>query len=227
VEFLRLRLRARRPAELREFYSKVLELPVADDAGGALSVRAGTTELLFVPGEPDGSGANPFYHFAFNIPENKLASSMAWMKGRAELIPSPATGRPVFDYPSWNAHSIYFYDPAGNILEFIARHNLQNAAAGGFDWRDILSASEIGLVVPEVSAAIAALKGKLGIADYIGVSETFAPIGNEHGLFIVAHADRKWFGRIPPGIFPAEVRMRGGVAGTHAIPEGAMQIEVV
>jgi len=224
VEFLRLRLGARRPAELHEFYSHVLELPVKAEAGGAVSVRAGSTELLFVPHE---GGENPFYHFAFNIPENKFEASMDWLKGRAELIPHPSTGRQIFDYPRWNAKSVYFYDPAGNILELIARHNLRNAAGGTFDSRDFLYASEIGMVVPEVGAAIAQLKSKLGIADYIGVSERFAPIGNEHGLFIVVHKDRRWFDRIPPGIFPAEVRMRGGVAGQYSVPEGSLQIEVV
>ncbi len=223
VEFLRLRLRTSRLAELREFYSKVLELPVAAGSRDSLSVRAGATELLFVGLE---GGGNPFYHFAFNIPENKLDASIEWMADRAPLIPQPSTGHHIFDYPNWNANSVYFYDPAGNILEFIARHNLKNAAAGRFTSRDILSTSEIGMVVPEVPSAIAQLKAKLGIADYIGVSDGFAPIGNEHGLFIVVRSDRKWFGRIPPGIFPVEVRMRGGMAGNHSIAAGSFQIEV-
>ena len=224
VEFLRLRLRAKQPAALRDFYRKVLELPVVAESGGSLSVRAGGTELLFVPSAGD---ANPFYHFAFNIPENKLDAAIEWMKNRAPLIPQPSTGSHIFNYPRWNANSVYFYDPAGNILEFIARHNLRNAAAGRFDSRDILHASEIGMVVPAVPAAVAQLKEKLGIADYIGVGDAFAPIGNEHGLFIIVRADRKWFGRIPPGIFPAEVRMRGGIVGQHHLSAGSFQVEVL
>ncbi len=224
VEFLRLRLRANRPVELREFYRQALELPVSAGPDDSLNVRAGSTELLFVR---DEKNEKPFYHVAFNIPENKLNQAIAWMKGRAELITQPSTGRVIFDYPNWNANSIYWYDPAGNILEFIARHNLKNARAGGFDSRDILHASEMGMVVPDVTIAIQELKRKTGVNDYIGVGNAFAPIGNEHGLFIVVRSDRKWFNRIPPGIFPAEVRMRGGIAGTHSIPAGSLSIEVV
>lgn len=223
VEFLRLRLRTNQPAALRDYYRKVLELPTTMQ-GDALSVRAGSTELLFVP---DAAQAGAFYHVAFNIPENKLDRAIDWMKGRAELIPQPNTGRIIFDYPNWNANSIYWYDPAGNILEFIARHNLKNARSGGFGTSDVLHASEMGMVVPDVAAAIGELKQKTGIADYIGVGTAFAPIGNEHGLFIVVRSDRKWFNRIPPGIFPAEVKMRGGTPGQYSIPSGSMTIEVV
>jgi catechol-2,3-dioxygenase len=49
------------------------------------------------------------------------------------MLPIPernrAAGFPpeVVDYSHWNAHSIFFLDPAGTVVEYIARHDLKNA----------------------------------------------------------------------------------------------------
>lgn len=225
VEFLRLRLRTSHLEEQRDFYRDRLGLPIVAETHDFVTIRAGNTELQFVHSEVAG---HPYYHFAFNIPENKLDAAITWMRSRAPLVQRRGTDGPIFHFAHWNAHAIYFFDPAGNIVEFIARHTLPNSAAGAFDVPDILYASEIGLVVPEVPQAVAALKGRLGIEEYVGVSNVFAPVGNEYGLFIVVQTGRTWFGteNLAAAVFPAEVRLRGAAAGQHAIPAGSFHIEV-
>ena len=71
-----------------------------------------------------------------------------------------AAGYPpdVVDYSHWNAHSIFFLDPAGNVVEYIARHDLKNSDTSSFGWPDILYTSEIGLIVDDVEATAATLK---------------------------------------------------------------------
>src|SRR5258708_34808524 len=73
---------------------------------------------------------------------------------------------------------MYFYDPAGNIVEFIARHNLHNGTAGTtFTARDIVSASEIGLVGDDVGDTVRTLQATLGVEVYQDMAENFGPLG--------------------------------------------------
>ena len=60
------------------------------------------------------------------------------------------TGKDEFESKSWNSDSVYFKDAAGNVLEFIARHNLKNAVEEEFDSSQILNVSEIGLPSEDV-----------------------------------------------------------------------------
>ena len=98
---------------------------------------------------------------------------------RAEGFPAE-----VVDYRQWNAHSVFFLDPAGNILEYIARHDLKNADTSPFSWADMLHVSEIGLVVDDVTATAEALKGMAAVAQYKGGDGDFMAMGDEYGLLL-------------------------------------------
>src|SRR5262249_55009325 len=117
----------------------------------------------------------------------------------------------VYHFVNWNAHSCYFHDPAGNILEFIARHTLPNAAPGKFGVHDILSVSEIALVAPELATLADQIKQQLNIGDYPGTSPEFMPVGNEHGFFILVRTGRIWLGGTSQAeVHPVEVMVRSG-----------------
>ncbi len=182
-----IRLLTTKLDEQHRFYEKVLGLPVAL-YDNELIVTAGATRIVF-QGTSKADGA-PFYHFAFNIPENKLALAQSWQKERTQLI--QRGGKDIVDFARWNAHSIFFNDPAGNILEYIARHDLKNAAKGVFSPADILYASEIGLVVDSIPQTVKMIREELGLDVYRDNSEAFASIGDEHALLILVKRDRLW-----------------------------------
>src|SRR5262249_7227454 len=91
----------------------------------------------------------------------------------------------VVNYSHWNAHSIFFFDPAQNVVEYIARHALRNRAEGSFDSRQILYASEIAFVVDEVAAAAQRMREAVGLDQYRGGDDQFRAIGDERGLLLV------------------------------------------
>ena len=129
-------------SELSAYYRDVLELPVLSEESSEFTIGAGESRITFVPAAADVK--DPFYHFAFNIPENKIRSARNWQRARGPIMNTPPRLRDP-DYPAevrhfrrWNAHSVFFLDPAGNVLEYIARHTLENAATGSFTSRDIL-----------------------------------------------------------------------------------------
>lgn len=223
VDFRHLRMRTRRLEEMEHFYRTVLEFPQVGSTNNSRTFRAGGTELEFVQ-VPDGP--DPVYHFAFNIPENKLEAGQQWLAPRCPIVTRP-DGSTVYNFAHWNAHALYFLDPSGNILEFIARHNLKNAAPGPFRVDDILYASEIGLVVPDVPRAVENLKRLLSLEVYVGASDVFAPVGDEHGLFIVVKEGRRWLGSDRhAATFPVDVHLRGTSSGNIALPDGPFRVNL-
>lgn len=176
------------PAQLA-FYRDVLRLPVVESGAEHLAVQAGTTRLVFTS---EGEAA-PVYHFAFNVPRNQFASARQWIEARVPLIPD-TKGALTWHSDGWNADMLYFCDPVGNILEFIARQTLDYERNTPFSSGDIQCISEIGLAVDDVQAAVANLSSRLRIPVYDGLgSGTFCALGDEHGLLIVVRKGRAWF----------------------------------
>ena len=193
IRRLELRSSAALP-QIKAFYHQLLGLPVIEETTEHLAIAAGQTRITFRTAPVDGE--KPFYHFAFNIPENKLSAARRWQIQRTPLLPIPKHLRDpnfpedVVNYSHWHAHSIFFFDPAGNVVEYIARHDLKNAAQGEFGTADILYASEIAFVVDDVAAATMKLRQVAGVAQYKGASNQFAAVGDEHGLLLVMKRGR-------------------------------------
>jgi hypothetical protein len=181
---------------MKAFYGKTLDLRLLDEKADRFTVEAGETRITFVDSAETAGGRAPFYHFAFNIPENKILKALEWQKARTPLLPIPernrAAGFPpeVVDYSHWNAHSLFFLDPAGNVVEYIARHDLKNSDNSPFSWTDILYASEIALVVDDVAATAAMLATTAAVPQYRGGSDEFMAMGDEHGLLLVMKRGR-------------------------------------
>jgi hypothetical protein len=119
------------PPGLPSFYGDVLGLPLDGDA-----IRIGETLLRFGPGDGE-----PFYHFALLVPGDRFDPALAWARARVELLDD------VFDFDNWNAHAVYFHDPAGTIVELIAHHGLEeDGRTGEFAAHELVGFSELGIV---------------------------------------------------------------------------------
>lgn len=181
----------------RDFYANLLELPVRLDPP-VLEVQAGRSRLFFTH-SPGFEGA---YHFAFNIPTNQFASAKGWISRRVSLL-QDENGNDEFHSENWNSDSVYFKDPAGNVLEFIARHNLDNAVDGDFDRLQILNVSEIGLPSDDVIGLADEICKRLDVFVFRQEpNETFTPVGDDDGLLIIPVKDRIW---IPNSSVPARL----------------------
>jgi catechol-2,3-dioxygenase len=191
------------PAQ-RDFYANILELPVTLDSA-TLGVKAGETNLVFTQAPSEFIGA---YHFAFNIPQNQYKAAKQWIASRIPLL-QDNTGKEDFESTTWNSTSLYFLDAAGNILEFIARHTLQNASNEEFTSRQILNVSEIGLPSEDVLELANDLVTRLGLSVYQQEpNENFTPVGDENGLLILPAKDRIWMpdSGVPAKLLPVKVK---------------------
>jgi catechol-2,3-dioxygenase len=105
------------------------------------------------------------------------------------------------------AEAVYFHDPAGNIVELIARKRLNLQHRPVFDAKSWIEISEVGLAADDPAGVREAMTGQMGLAAFWCPSPAFCALGDEHGLFIVVDAhEKKWIPSMEAArSFPLEV----------------------
>ncbi|KML33490.1 VOC family protein [Rossellomorea marisflavi] len=150
------------------------------------------------------AGVDCYYHFAFNIPVNLFESAKAFMAERVTLAREDDEDEVFFKESM--ARSFYFLDPAGNIVEFIAREGVNpDSEAESFSPSEVLGISEIGISSEEVyrcSQEVVA-KGIPARNDRpLSNGETLNFMGETgDGTFIIiGRAGRRWIFSDKPGL---------------------------
>jgi catechol-2,3-dioxygenase len=121
----------------------------------------------------------------------------------------------IADFVNWHAKSVYFYDPAGNIVEFIARFDLDNNASEPFSSSQLLSLNEVGLVFTDENfeREITTLENSYSLSNFDRQPPLpkFRAMGDDHGLFVIVPEHRNWYPTDKPsGIFPMTVGFDNG-----------------
>lgn len=188
-----LHIRSRNIARQRAFYAHTLGFEVVEAAADSLVLQIGRSRLIF----HEVAGHETIYHFSLRIPEAQFDEAVKWLEERVPLLQN-STGETSFHFESWNAHAVYFHDADGNIGELIARHAVADDAISPFDTRSVLEINEIGIVVPDVPAAVQKFETEYGLTPYLGrTADDFTAVGDAHGLLIVSRIGRPWY---PVGI---------------------------
>ena len=179
------------------FYQEILGLSIVENDSKSISIQTGNSVLKFI----ENNDFNSIYHFAFNIPENKLEEAITWTKNKINLLVIEDKNV-IARFENWNANAVYFYDNNGNLLEFIARHDLDNSQLTPFDSESILNISEIGIVSEPPLDLANQLIEKHGLELFAKNpnSELFSAVGNDEGLLIIVKPKRNWY----PTQIPAE-----------------------
>jgi catechol-2,3-dioxygenase len=191
---------------------RILEvtLPAADPEGlSAFHAEfPSSTELRFEPG-PDVC-----CHWALNVPPQRFEEAVRHAAERIELLEEDVP------FPHWRARAAYFYDPAGNIVELIARER-----APGCDL--FLEVSEVGLPVADVSAAVEFLEAELGLPHFSGDRRQFSAVGDDRGMFIVVPEGRPWlFTDRPASGHPLEVTVAGERDADVCVPGSGHRVRL-
>lgn len=183
--FKNIVLKTKRLSELHRFYVENLGFRAVISKKEKLVIQCGSSRLTF-----EEWPESCVYHFALNIPENQTEEAVHWLRGKVEIL--RFENQEIVDFPNWNAHSIYFADPAGNIVELIARHNLNNATNFDFGADSVCEISEIGIAEDDIKDFYEQQKQKTGFEIYWGNTDNFAAIGHEQALFITVPTNRPW-----------------------------------
>lgn len=172
----------------RTFYGDLLGLRLLEGGMGQCAFQVGHTRLIF----RHDSQWKSFYHFALLVPALRFAAARDWLTARCPVL-SDGNGQTHFHFEAWNAEAVYFADPAGNIAELIARHDLPSTPGDSFDAAQISGVNEIGVVVDDVPGMVNHLAQHYGLAAYLGRRyDDFTAVGDAEGLLIVAQTARPW-----------------------------------
>lgn len=179
------------------FYGGRLGLPIVGLSAQSVTFQVGNSQLHFSL----NAGTQSFYHLAFLIPSNQIQEALAWLTTRTPVLPF-SDGQKIAHFENWNAHAFYFLDNQGTILEFIARHKLNNVSYKPFGSSSILSINEVGIPVDEVSEACEFLLANYAIPYFAEGPRLpdFVVMGESDGLLIMPKAGRGWW----PTLRPAE-----------------------
>ncbi|HEY0066932.1 MAG TPA: hypothetical protein VGB46_06210 [Flavisolibacter sp.] len=174
----------------RQFYTEQLDARTDTINGTSISFLMGSTRLAFtLTEEPE-----PYYHIAFDIPNNQLEEAFHWTSQRIPILPVSDNSM-IADYPRWDARSFYFYDNNGNILELISRYEVPSQSSEPFSGSSILYASETGIAVEDVAAFSDHLVEQYGLELFKKQPrlQNFAAVGTDTGLFIISTTNRNWY----------------------------------
>jgi catechol-2,3-dioxygenase len=190
MDILKLEILSHDLKETERFYHDILGFNVIHTSHHEISFQAGTTALTFKYVET----IRPVYHFAFNIPNNKLDEAFKWTQDRVEIM-DVTPGNKIADFVNWNARSIYFYDNNGNILEFIARYELDNKSDADFSAASILNISEIGVATDDVATQCDKLITQFDLPVFSKQPRlpNFTAMGDHNGLLILSIQNRHWY----------------------------------
>jgi len=205
-----LKLYSNHLTEQKEFYTSLFGLELVNDSATSFTVKVGDSLLSFIK-----SDDNPYYHFAINIPSNQIIESAKWLSERADIL--PYMDKDIVDFPAWNAKSIYFYDADKNIVEFIARRNLDIKSNDSFSGKSLLQLSEIGIPTSNVPVLFNKLNKDYALENYDCDLRRFCAVGDEYGLFIVVNYNlKKWLPTQDEALpFPFEIHFDNSKGNTY------------
>jgi len=196
--------------ELFHFYSDTLGMNCTL-SGNELLIRTKRSLLRF---EKSKNNTEPYYHFAFNIPSDKIEEAYSWLADRVQLLWIDDYKSFIADFSNWQAKSLYFIDPAGNVVEFISRLSQADLSDDPFSSDLIRNISEVGLVFPEKKfneqVNFLLSKGDLTYFSKQPPLDGFRAIGDDEGLFICVPENRSWYPlkNKPAFLFPHDIKVK-------------------
>ena len=189
---------------LKRFYRNILELDIPESSNGQFTVKVGESVIRFIQ-----SHHPAFYHFAINIPGNQFSMMKYWLQDRVEL--NREEGRDEIYFSKFDADSMYFEDPTGNVVEFIGRRHRD--LFGDLSPSSFLSVSEVGITTPFVAEVSEQLQD-FGIALRSGTEvnpESVDFLGGEDTFIVLVRPNRRWyFSKKYSEIHPLEITLNNG-----------------
>lgn len=172
--------------DMKGFYEYQLGFRIVEEDETSFTLSIGESQLVFRESERAA-----VYHFALNIPGNQFTLAKWWAGERVTL--NRQEGMDEIFYANFDADAFYFQDPAGNVVEFIARRSVDRM--GNFTVDSLLNISEVSITtthVEEVGEAIENMdipvRGNKGID-----SKSLNFLGSGHTYIILVAPKRTWY----------------------------------
>jgi catechol 2,3-dioxygenase-like lactoylglutathione lyase family enzyme len=183
----------------RVFWTETLGFPLLSLTANEFVVQIGSSRLSF---RPKNTTNPPVYHFSINIPQNQVENALDWLKHpenyvngpsqAIEIITDELSGAEIINKPLYNANSVFFKDNSGNIVELIARNELENSVEGDFGREQFLRISEVSVVTKEVRECEEILNTEFGAKAFPRTTSGYKPVGGVEGVVLLVVPGRPW-----------------------------------
>jgi hypothetical protein len=221
-------------AEMRKFYHGKIGFDVAEESKSEVTFKAGTTRLTFVqalPGQIKGNGGRgngePMYHFAFNIPRNKIETARKWQLERTPLVPPRNDVRDsnmpveVWHFRHWNDSTFSSIRPGTSWSTSPGTIWKNEPAADRFDVKDIRAQRDRYVTTRNDQSKTIAFMRENSLERVSARAEPWA-MGDERCLLLcLARAGEQWAEHTETpvnwGVFPTECTIRGPKPGKYDI----------
>jgi len=199
--------------QIRNFWENTIGCEVVKQTISTFTIKIGSSLLTFKPNVT--SLARPQYHFSILIPSNQIENCLAWLKNggkkndgnEIELWRGGETNAEVIQSPLYNSSSIYFADYGGNIIEFVARRNLDNAEEGEFSSDMFKEINSVSMITKEVKLAQELITENLGYKPVDRTTSGYKVMGNANGLINLVVQNRILPPTITEQAYPYEMEL--------------------
>ena len=194
----------------KQFYLTHLAFPLVSEDENSFSFQVGQTTVTF---HEALEGDTPFYHFAFNVPSNQFHEAKAWAKSKVPLSTDEGDDEVYFE--NIDAKSIYFEDPAGNIVEFICRLSDATTSDEPFSVASLQKMSEMSLVVQNKLEASTLLQdvgiSNRGDEEILPTGLTFMGERADATYLLLVNEGRTWYFSTKQAVsYPLSITLTNG-----------------
>lgn len=190
---------------MQDFYKETLELPIINATDMSFEAQIGASTITF---QQSNSFVKPFYHFAIDIPANQFNEAKQYIVNKVPLLTEDGQDEVYFEFS--NARSLYFEDPSGNIIEWIARLEDNPKSTEPFSSASLIGLSEMSFAVHDKITIAKQLK-EVGIVDrssqeVAAEGLTFMSDTKTKVYLLLTSENRKWlFSEKVSKCFPVEI----------------------
>lgn len=190
--------------EMKGFYEYQMGFRIVEEDAASFTLSIGDSQLVFA--ESDRSAS---YHFAFNIPGNQFSLAKSWASSRVDL--NRQEGMDEIYYANFDADAFYFQDPAGNVVEFIGRRNVDRM--GNFSIDSLLDISEVSITTPNVKEVGEQLESlEIPVRGNKGIEPSALNfLGSGDAFILLVAPKRVWyFSKQKSEVHPLSIDLRDG-----------------
>lgn len=172
--------------QLKGFYGNVLGLTIVESGNEYFKLSVGTSTLTF-----QQSTKKALYHFAINIPGNQFTLAKHWAKERVTLNREDAVDE--IYYSRFDADAFYFEDPAGNVIELIARRNVDKWSDFSID--SLLNLSEVSITTPFVQEVGEQIQDiGIHVSGHVDIEPNELNfLGSKNTFILLVPPNRRWY----------------------------------
>ncbi|HSP23302.1 MAG TPA: serine hydrolase [Planococcus sp. (in: firmicutes)] len=202
--FKKVTLYTERLEEMKGFYEYQMGFRIVAEDSGSFTLAIGSSTLVFKESE-----RKAVYHFAFNIPGNQFTLAKSWAASRVTL--NRQEGMDEVYYANFNADAFYFQDPAGNVVEFIGRRNVDRM--GDFTIDSLLNISEVSITTPYVERVGELLEGMdIPVRGNKGIeAKALNFLGQDDAFLLLVAPKRVWyFSKQKSEVYPLAIELVDG-----------------